>query len=472
MKTQRLAFLAMSAAALLPSMTSCSSDANPFDSQLPTEPTTSIIQLRLNVEETRAGNMSTSDESLIKNVTVHIFDEKNNLETTKKATVTGGSNIINFEVSPGHKTLYVVTAKSNVNPSLGTSLEKYQNSTFNSSLENIMTDSDGFVMVGKSEEQQVMISASPDNLPASNIFDIKLERLVAKAQVKKGTVDGSSFGISFGDASFRAFQLSQRMMVYNNGSDVFETYVDTNKNGTYDSYTLGVGDYQDAVTSDFTAENCAYMSENIVSKPLSGNTTFLSIRLATTPEKYYAFDSSKASLSTLTETPAPSATYYAVGYQDKENGLVDYAIDVRNNHILTFKTEADAVSYMNSLNSGDAPAITVSQAEHPLTAPSGMRKASASGSFEVVTFTDGYAYYRVNIAHNVQSGDKTLQRKMVMRNVFYKVNINSVKSLGFSTEDLLRPHNPEAVLDAEGSSWISASISVADWKEVSQNVDL
>ncbi|MDE7346562.1 MAG: Mfa1 family fimbria major subunit [Muribaculaceae bacterium] len=472
MKTLRLASLFLVVAVVLPSTTSCSSDPNPFDIQISNEKNTATIQLILNVEETRAGELSTADENKISNVTIHVFDDKQNLEVTKNAVITDGSNTVNLEVTNGLKTLYVVTAKSNVNPSLGIHLTDYQKKTFNSSLENIKTESDGFVMVGKSEEQQVMLSTSQDNMPSSNVFNIKLQRLVAKAQVKSANVNGSSFGISFGNASFRAFQLNERMIVFHNGSDILDTYVDSNENGTYDSYTLGVGDYLNAVTSDFSAAGCAYMSENIVSKPLSGNTTFLSVRFATTPEKYYSFDTSKSSLTTLTDTPVASATYYAVGIQDKENGLVDYALDHNNNHILTFKSEDDATNYKNSLNKGESSAITVSQTDKAMMVASPMQKAPRAANFEVVKFDGGYVYYRVNIAHEDSSGDKTKQRKMVMRNRFYKVNINSVKNLGFSSEDLLRPSNPAAVLDAEGSSWISASISVEDWKEIQQNVDL
>lgn len=475
MKTLRLAYLSLAVAALLPSVTSCSSDPNPFDIKISYEKETALIQLRLNVVETRAGGLSTTEENAIKKLTVHIFDDKHNLELTKNVTLEEGANTFDLEVSPGLKTLYVVTAKSNVNPSVGTSLTDYENKTFNSSLANIKTVADGFVMVGKSNEQLVMIAASKDNLPQSNIFNIELTRLVAKAQVKKGNIDGSAFGISFGDASFKAFQLSERMRVLHNGSDVFETYADENENGTCDNYTRGVGDYLNAVSTDFTANDCAYMSENIVSKPLSGNTTFLSIRFATIPEKYYTFDEDKSTYKLTDESPSSPSTYYTVGVQDKTNGFVDYALDSDTKHILTFKNEADAESYMNSLNAGDASAITVSQSESPMMAAAALKRApeaQEAPKFEVMKFDGGYAYYRVNIAHEDNSGDTPKKKYMVMRNKYYKVKINSVASLGFSKEDLLCPTNPEAVLNVEGHGWISANISVADWDEVEQNVDL
>ncbi|MDE7418736.1 MAG: fimbria major subunit [Muribaculaceae bacterium] len=473
MKLSRFVALSLMTAAVFPFVTSCSSDPNPFDITISSEKTAiTTIQLRLGIEETRAGELSTSAEKEIKKVTVLVFNEKEELEINKSVAVAAGTNTVNLEVSNGLKTIYVVAARSNVNPAVGTSITNYENSVFISSLANLNT-SDGFVMIGKSSEQQVMIAASEDELPASNIFEIKLVRLIAKAQVKSAGIDGSSFGINFGDASFKACQLSERMRVLHNGSDVFESFVDGNNNGTYDYYSLReTANYTNAVSSDFTADGCEYMSENIVQKPVSGNTTFLSIRYATTPVKYYTFDSATSSVKTLDETPTPSTTYYAVAIQDKTNGVVDYALDNATKHIIAFKTQEDANRYMNSLNNGDSSTITVSQTDSPLRAGSVITEADNVAQFEVITFNDGYAYYRVNIAHQETSGDSDKSTIKVMRNKFYKVNIKSVKSLGFGSEALLRPSNPAAVLDAEGHSWISASISIADWDEVNQNVDL
>lgn len=472
MKKFSLAASTLALAILMPTVTSCKSDDNPFDITQSIEKNTATIRLRLAIEDTRAGETSTAAEKEIKKVTVLIFNEKEELELNKTINVTSGSNVVNLEVSKGLKTIYVVTAKSNVNPSVGTTITAYENATFISTLANLNT-TDGFVMVGKSAEQQVMISASADELPSSNIFDINLVRLVAKAQVKSSDVDGSSFGINFGNAYFKAIQTNERMRVVHNGSDVFDSYIDGNNNGTYDYYSLRENEsYLGAVTADFTPDGCEYMPENIVSKPVSGNTTFLSIRYATTPAKYYVFDNATSSVKTSEEEPTPSTTYYAVGILDRTNGLVDYALDNVSKHIIAFKSSDEAEKYKNSLNNGDSSAITVSQTEVPLKAPTVSEEAGSVPQFEVLTFDNGYAYYRVNIAHQETSGDSEKNTIKVMRNKFYKVNIKSVKSLGFSSEASLRPANPQAVLDAEGHSWISASISIADWTEVTQNVDL
>ncbi|MDE6637759.1 MAG: fimbria major subunit [Muribaculaceae bacterium] len=473
MKRLNLAVSAIALSMLLPVMTSCKSDASPFDmfASSTKEKGKATVQLRLLVEETRAGEMATSEECEIKKVTILVFNEKEELELNKTVSVFAGNNTVSLEGSNGLKTIYAIAAKSNVNPGVGMSITDYENSIFTSTLPNLMTE-DGFVMVGKSVEQQVINSVSEEDIPSSNIFDIKLVRLVAKAQVKCENIDGSSFGINFGTASFKACQLSERMRVKHNGSDVFASYVDGNHNGTYDYYSLREnGSYINSVTA-FSAEECEYMSENIVSKPVSGNTTFLSIRFATTPVKYYTFDSSDLSVKSLDETPSASTTYYAVAIQDQTTGVVDYALDNTNKHIITFKNKVDAENYMNSLNNGDASTITVSQYDTPLKVASRSEQVTSMPNFEVITFQDGYVYYRVNIAHQDTSGDADKTTIKVVRNKFYKVNINSVKSLGFSSESLLRPSNPNAVLDAQGHSWISANVTVADWDEVKQNVDL
>ncbi len=482
MKKLNVAMSAISLALLMPAMTSCKSDSSPFDMfvSTSTEKEKSTIQLRLNVEDTRAEELSTEAEKKINRVTIHVFDADKKLEVTKSLELTENDMSVTLEVTHGFKTLYVVSEISNVNPAHGTDINDYENMTFTSTLDKLRTidatskEIKGVVMVGKSKEQMVMNVPSQDALPASNIFDIKLTRLVAKAQVKSGNVNGATFGISFGDVAFKAYQLNQRMRVVHNGTDVFDSeassFVDSSEDGTYDNYTRGVGEYLTGkkTNEDFTASGCAYLSENIVNVPKSGNTTFLSVRYATKPTKYYTFNSTTSKVEESTEEPVGSTTYYAVGIQDKKNGLVDYTIDASNNHIITFNSLTEATAYMNSLNREETSAVTVSQTDTPLMAPSRKTRAGDATKFEVVTFDNGYAYYRVNIAHSGDSGDTY----KVMRNKFYKVNINSVSGLGFGSEDLLCPTSAGNDINPEGHSWISASISVADWAEVVQNVDL
>lgn len=462
MKNSKLAFLSMAVAALLPSVVSCRSDESPFGWTFSQQKADATIQLRLNVEETRAGEVSSSEEDMIKKLNVLVFNENNTLETSANFTLEEGQAAVSLEVSHGLKTIYVVAAKEDFYAVDKGKMTDFENSIFGSKLTDLKT-SDGFMMIGKSARQQVMISSSSTDLPSSNVFSINLERLVAKTQVKSAQVDGSAFGIEFGDASFKAFQLNDKMRVVADGRDVI-SYVDNDGNGTYEGYTVDGEGYLDAV-ADFSGSDCAYLSENIVSNPVSGNTTFLGIRFATRPAKYYTFDSADKSVKESSEETVLAADYYTVGVQNKSAGVVDYVLVPGSKNILTFKTQEDAEAYASSLNNGVSSAVTVSQTESPMSAPAFTR---AAATFDVIKFDKGSVYYRVNIAHK-EGADSQLK---VLRNRFYKVNINSVSSLGFSSDELLRPTDPASGFDTSNKSWISVAISVDPWVEIEQNADL
>lgn len=457
MKTLRLATLSLAVAALLPSLTSCRSDESPFGWTISQQKADAVIQLKLNVSETRAA----VDESAISKLTVLVFDDSNALETTANVDLSVNPDI-KIEVSHGLKTVYVVTAQYDFNKTCA-NIQEFENSIFDSTLANLK-GTDGFMMIGKSDKKQVMISSSEEEVPASNVFSITVERLVAKAQVcQTDDVRIGDFGINFGTASFKAFQLNNKMRVVANGTEVDPAT--THTDGTYDNYTVEEEvDYLNAVSA-FSSEGCAYMPENIVATPVSGNTTYLGIRFATTPAKYYTYDSSAKSLIASEETPVASSDYYAVGIQDTSAGIVDYVLVPGSKHIATFQTEEDATAYANSLNGNETSATTVSQTDAPLMAPSLTRAVS---SFVVIKFTEGNVYYRVNIAHTEGSQSQL----KVLRNRFYKVNINSVSTLGFSADELLRPEEPTSGFETSSKSWISVAIDVAPWQEVDQDANL
>ena len=390
MKKLTLASLALTSVALMPYLTSCSSDHSPFDIIFTgVEKETAFIRLNLNVEGTRADDLSTDAENKISKVNVYVFDENHELETTKANVAVGaGETSVTLEVSNGLKTIYVITAQSGVNPEKGKSFADFEKQTFASTLDKLNTN-DGFVMFGKSSEQQVMISASKEDMPSSNEFSITLTRLIAKAQVKAAGLDGSSFGFTLGAVSFKASQTSDRMMLVHNGSDLVSNYVDSNNNGTYDNYSIRENNsYLPSVSTDFSADGCEYMSENIVSLPKSGNTTFLSIRIAATPTKYYSFGASDTAPKSMSETPAAGTTYYVVGIVDRDHGVSDYAIDgaSNSNNVIAFKAQEDAQRYMSSLNTGTVSPITVSQTESQMKVAATRDGESRSPQFEVFEF--------------------------------------------------------------------------------------
>ncbi len=100
MKIFRLASMSLAAGLLLPLVTSCSSDPFPFDMNMSSEnkKTTATIQLRLSVEDTRAGEMSTAEENAVKKLIIYVFDDNHQLEYKDTIGVQDGSNEVTLEV--------------------------------------------------------------------------------------------------------------------------------------------------------------------------------------------------------------------------------------------------------------------------------------------------------------------------------------------------------------------------------------
>lgn len=150
---------------MLTSISSCTSDQNPFDTNIltPTETTdVAKIRLRLDVASTRADDdLSTNDEKKVAKVSIYVFDEHDQLEKFKKDIAVSTGSPAELEVTPGQKTVYAIASKSMMSESLSTgiSITKFEQTVFSSTLADLKT-SDGFVMVGKSDKQQVLKSAN------------------------------------------------------------------------------------------------------------------------------------------------------------------------------------------------------------------------------------------------------------------------------------------------------------------------
>ncbi|MDE7410057.1 MAG: hypothetical protein K2N09_08540 [Muribaculaceae bacterium] len=462
MKKLRISSLALLTASFMPAFMSCTSDRNPFDITVSPVSETARIQLLLDVASTRAGSdLSTDAEKKVSKVSVYVFNGANELETFESDITLSSDKPVEFNVTPGLKTIYAVSSKNIVGTTIGTgaSLQDFEETIFSSKLSDLKTSKE-FVMIGKSDSQVVLKSANSTQIPASNLFRIELVRLVSKTQVKLGNIDLSAQGFSCkGNTQFRVSQTCDRMRVRPNGTDVFESFT-THTNGTFDGYTV-VPDNQflPVVTGDFTADGCHYLSENIVSNPVAGNTTFVTLSVPVTPDFYYIFDGK------LTKGSAgmPNSSFYAVGVVDENNGFEDFVIDPDTKHVITFNSTSDVNRYVNALNGGNTFAVTVSESEAPF------RAAATSDvqirQYQIIHFMSGEAFYRINI----KDADGALK---VERNKFYKIAVNSIKNLGCHSEALLRPLDPSADADSSTSAWIEAVFTVAEWDEVEQSVDL
>lgn len=467
MKLPRLASLAIAVAALFPSLTSCSGDPNPFDKTTSTEEDMAVIRLKLNVASTRANDdpLSTDDEKKVSKVSVYIFDESNRLEIVEEnLTVSSETLTEKIKVKPGIKTLYAISGDfvlDPVKPSIGTDIKSFEESILDSQMSHLKNSTSGFVMSGKSESQKVMKSANAESIPQSNVFDIELVRLVAKTQVKLGNIDMSDLGFKMlYDPIYKVSQTCNRMRLKSNNTNVFNFADRSDSDGTYEGYTVDKDTQMTVIKEDFSKDNCLYLSENIVDEPVAGNTTFVTLVTYLQPLYVYSY------FYSLSKTEAGNnvMNFYAVALVDDVNGLEDFAIDPGTKHVITFTDLQHAERYASALNGGNASASTVSQSETQLTNASFTRAEYDPTQFHVVYFDNGKSFYRINI----KDGDIA----KVVRNKFYKITVNSINNLGFHSEDLLRPLNPEASLESANSALIDTKFSVAPWDGVSQEVNL
>ena len=290
-------------------------------------------------------------------------------------------------------------------------------------------------------------------------------RLVAKTQVKLGAIQTEDFGFTHGNGSYYVAQTCNQMRLQPNGTDVMTFGSPTE--GTFAGYThLPYDRPNNCVTGDFSAANCMYLSENIVINPVAGNTTFAILALPVTPKNIYTYNKINGTLS-ATPVSGYVSTFYTVGLVDKDNGIEDFAVNPNpeNNHVLTFTSKTDAENYMDALNGGAASAMTVSEIDSPMRAPITEASDVNIRTFEIITFSEGVAYYRINIS----DGDGNLK---VERNKFYKITVNSIKSLGCESMEMLFPQNANADFNTSTSAMVGVRYKIAEWDEVNQGTDL
>lgn len=433
----------LAAMSLFALLSACTSDRNPVDyinfDRSNSKDAKTYIQLSLNPSSTRADANATAQEGVITSVSIYIFNSSDILEDVKENCDVANNQLV-VETTTGVKTIYAVTANKLFDTTANMTLQDFENMIFTSTLDKLIVDNK-FVMAGKYMTSSLAETSSPINLPSSNKFTISLDRLVAKVQV---AINGSSALTGFGsvedNADFSVFQTNDEMMLLSNNADLRSSFVDSNNDGTYDKYTFDnrtsylAAKYYYATSSQsatFTAENCQYMSENIVDNPKSGNTTFVGVRIRMIPRKIYGSTGASDNYNS-------TITFYTLGLvksTDKKT-VVDYVKDDTG----TVKCFSD-LSYANTQ-------LTIAS----LNTPSGYE-------YVLCTFENGYAYYRINIK------DDDKNNYNVVRNKFYKIDIKNLKKLGAPNENYLRPSNPATDLSNSSASVaaVEATLNVSDW---------
>lgn len=478
-------------------VSSCSEDPNPVDSIF--DQTENInaayVSLDLSVAATRADDPnSTPAENEITSVDVYIFNAENTLETIHKSLTVTANKIEKLETTPGVKTIYAVIANAGVNVgseangnanvsgftdvNVGLTMEDFEKIKLNSTVAAMTKTGDTgcFAMVGKSAQKNVVRSSSAEGMPVGNTFSISLTRLAAKAQVIIGNqfmASAASKGFEVQNAQFAILQTPNTMQLVPNTSDLINFSTAESEYGIYNGYTrnpLKVSNSQKYNNCDasFSASNCQYMPENIVKTPVSGNVTFASVKVQMTPKKLYSYDNGSKSLSVSSSSISADGTFYAVAVHNAENATIDYVLD-NDNNVICLSNYNEASEFYQAMNDGgvDFSMKSASDVAAGKSAASS-RAGTRSLKYELSTFTNGYAYYRVNIAK--KAGDNVLCR--VDRNTFYKITLNSLNSLGSCQESFLVPSDPTTPLIVSNTAWIDASISVVDWTTQDQSADL
>ena len=80
-------------------------------------------------------------------------------------------------------------------------------------------------------------------------------------------------------------------------------------------------------------------------------------------------------------------------------------------------------------------------------------------------------YYRINIAE----GSGSEKKYRVVRNKFYKINIESINAYGAPTVEELCPADPNSALEegeSVSSAWGDATFTVVDWDSSNQTEKL
>lgn len=455
MKQFKHAASLMSAILLTIASQSCTSDSNPLE-QLKISGEKTYIRLDLNILATRAdeaGVAGTSEEEKISTVFLYIFNNNDKLESGPiQISDIDSNNSIIVETTTGPKTIYAITG-SNVYLGSNTSDTETTKDSFESAIinsaNNALSESNDFVMVGKTKAGSIQAVNSALNITDNNRFEINLERLVAKVELTSGlpTSDGEWIkALSY--SGMEAVQTNTKMKLFSDNNEISSEYSDANNDGTYDGYEYPekhswiMGEKSGGKNISTT-----YIPENIVNNPLSGNTTYLILQYGITPTKYYVYDTWHCVEKNVTNSADELTSFYTIGVYDKDDNFIDFYRE-DGQHVTFFSTDEAATGYMTD---------------------------NSTSFLSIYTYTNlfyesGTVYYRLNIS----DGEDSSKKYRVLRNRLYQISIDKINTLGMPKIDMLRPKNPETSLEStiEPKGWINTTFKVANWQPIIQNVEL
>lgn len=397
-------------------------------------------------QSTRAASTdlnAVATETKISDLNIYIFNG-GVLETKGRITLnTDNKGTTALATTTGTKTIYAVANYNNAQGAIGSLQSDFEKQLIAAT---DIAEENGFFMAGKTEAtltERTEDEATQD----ANLIKISVARGAAKVQMQfvtnvpvKPVVNAT-----VADAKFTLAQQNSQTYLAKLTAGEFSPkgktaeQTDADRDGTYDHLTKLQTDAikwtNGLTTYDNTFANSQYLAENVNEAPTTGNTSYVLVSLQVTPQ------ATADATGNVTQTAlTPGTTFYVLAKKELASGKITFAL--KDNQILYFKQEADATTYK------------ATQGELV--------------DYEVLTYTNGISYYRLNIR---DIRETTLTKKYaVNRNHYYKVNITEISNLGFNTAAGTIPTEPTTPLETQ--THISADITIEPWTVVDMNEPL
>lgn len=422
-------------------LASCSKDAGENVDPILGAKTFASVSVTLNGASTRATDPNAvAEEIKINNVTLYVFNG-GVLESTGDIAIdenNHGTKVI--ATTTGPKTIYAVANKA-VSGAVGSLQTEFEQQVI-AALDTDIAAENAFLMVGSTN--QTLIEQTEDEALA-NPIDIEVTRAAAKVQLRyaENVPVNPSVNAEASQPKYTMVQQNTKMQLVRKDyalTPMGDTASQKDENGdsTCD-HLVAYSDsnvWFDAVTehNNLFAESF-YLAENVNEEPVTGNTSFALVCLTIAPKSTADADGN------FSDSPiAAGTTFYVIAKNDATVGGITFA--AKDDKILYFANKSTAQSYLSA-------------------------NADLNG-YEVLEYTDGKSYYRLNIRHITQS--ELTKKYCVLRNNYYKANITEINNLGFNTPQGTVPTEPTTPLDTQ--TFITADITVVDWTEVIMNEPL
>lgn len=396
-------------------------------------------------------------------------------------------------------------------------------------MSNVLTGVDFTLHAGVSKEQAGQASNDPDVMAQNNHLQVTLFRASAKIQVSYAdanvlTVNSVTTGkpIAILDPASLRFAIrnlpKSTYMFLHNRDNGFLTphYTATNVNSPEADFAAIFDDAEpidQAVKLVSDAPVAVYVPENANQTPMVGNTTYAIIKATLRPMADVMINDIEVT------GKAPNLTaiekFDGTNYAGNTDAIPDFF--TANNKIFTLPKNSSMTDderakygfslllkdYLNSngksqflLATEPVKAENEGDVQHPIMVYYTCEAGTSQGIYKIaqikkyvkregetvftledvkdirfLQYVDGAVHYRVNIEDNEDGKtDSNNLYYSVMRNRFYKVNINSVSAIGTPSEDGSSSVDPTDPVNSK--TYMQAHITVEPWRVVDQNADL